>query len=69
MISGPYADCLLQMTGAQEHNLQIQINKGTSISTLKKFAPATVAGPVLVPSSQPWSAARFKEELRSSILI
>lgn len=29
------------------HNLQIQVNRQTSISTLKKLAPKTVAGPVL----------------------
>jgi len=57
------------MTSAQEHNLQIQINKGTSISTLKKFAPQTVAGPVLVPSGDPWTASKIKDELRNSMLV
>lgn len=49
------------MTTAHEHNLQIQINKGTKISTLKKLAPNTIAGPVLVPYENPWSAAEIKE--------
>jgi len=54
-----------QMTGSQEHyNLQIQVN-----TTLKKFAPKTAAGPVLVPSDNPWSAEKIKEELRNSIII
>jgi len=53
-----------QMTGSQEHyNLQIQVNKGTT------FASKTPAGPVLVPSDNPWSAEKIKEELRNSIII
>lgn len=59
----------VQMTTAQEHNLQVQVNKGTSISTLKKVAPATVAGPVLVPSGSPWSAADIRAQLLAKILI
>jgi len=57
------------MTSAQEHNLQVQINKGTSISTLKKFAPKTVAGPVLVPSKNPWSASTIRAALKEKVLI
>ncbi|KAF2255933.1 hypothetical protein BU26DRAFT_12098 [Trematosphaeria pertusa] len=57
------------MTSSQEYNLQVQINKGTTISTLKKFSPATVAGPVLVPSDDPWSASKIRNELIDNILI
>ncbi|KAK7935553.1 hypothetical protein PG985_001048 [Apiospora marii] len=39
------------LTAAKEHNLQIQINNGISITTLKPYAPNTVSGPVLVPQS------------------
>ncbi|KAK7953759.1 hypothetical protein PG996_014651 [Apiospora saccharicola] len=38
-------------TGAGEYNLQIQINNGILISSLKEYASMTVAGPVLVPQS------------------
>ncbi|KAL2206896.1 hypothetical protein CC79DRAFT_1398762 [Sarocladium strictum] len=57
------------MTSAQEHNLQVQINKGTTISTLKKFAPQTVAGPVLVPSEDPWAAEDIRAKLLASVKI
>ena len=30
-------------TGGKAYNLQIQVNKGTTISTLKKFAPKTAS--------------------------
>ncbi|KAJ7217077.1 hypothetical protein GGX14DRAFT_601928 [Mycena pura] len=36
-----------------KHNLQIQVNKNTTVSTLKKAVPNTVAGPILVPSDAP----------------
>ena len=57
------------MTSAQEHNLQVQVNKGTSISTLKKVAPNTVAGPVLVPSDNTWTASKIRDELKNMLLI
>ncbi|KAM0259449.1 hypothetical protein ACHAQJ_003344 [Trichoderma viride] len=57
------------MTTAQEHNLQVQINKNTTISTLKKFAPKTVAGPVLVPSNSPSSAADIRAQLLAKVSI
>lgn len=53
----------------QEHNLQVQVNKGTTISTLKKHAPSTVAGPVLVPSNDPWTADQIKSALLASMKI
>ncbi|KAK8065935.1 hypothetical protein PG997_012682 [Apiospora hydei] len=45
------------LTAAGEHNLQIQINNATSVTTLKTLAPNTIAGPVFVAqSSVPTSA-------------
>lgn len=53
----------------QKHNLQVQVNKGTSISSLKKLAPSTVAGPVLVPKEKPYTPAQIKKELSDNVLI
>ncbi|KAK0620852.1 hypothetical protein B0T14DRAFT_567568 [Immersiella caudata] len=52
------------MTSSGEYNLQVRINRGTSISTWKKFDSVTAAGPVLVPASESWSPSRIKEKLR-----
>ena len=57
------------MTGSREHNLQIQVNRGTTITTLKKLAPKTIAGPVLVPSGDPWPPSKIRDGLRDSMLI
>ncbi|KAK4063426.1 uncharacterized protein Triagg1_9446 [Trichoderma aggressivum f. europaeum] len=57
------------MTKKQEHNLQVQVNKGTTITSLKKVAPKTVAGPVLVKSKEPSSAADIRAELLAKMLI
>ena len=43
---------LSQFTKAGFYNLQIQVNYGTTISTLKNYAPRTIAGPVLVSPEQ-----------------
>ena len=50
-----------------KHNLQIQVNKGTSISTLKKVAPKTVAGPVLASTGD--SASTIRSGLLAKVLI
>ena len=50
-----------------KHNLQIQVNKGTGISTLKKTAPKTVAGPVFAASGD--SASTIRSALKGKILI
>ncbi|KAK8034619.1 hypothetical protein PG993_009614 [Apiospora rasikravindrae] len=39
------------LTTAGEHNLQIQVNNATSVTTLKPLAPNTIAGPVFVAQS------------------
>ncbi|KAF5963800.1 hypothetical protein FBULB1_13168 [Fusarium bulbicola] len=57
------------MTTDGKHNLQVQVNNGTTISTLKKVAPKTVAGPALVPSDGSWTAADIRAELLAKILI
>lgn len=53
----------------KKHNLQVQVNKGTSISSLKKLAPSTVAGPVLVPQENPYTPAQIKKGLSDKVLI
>lgn len=53
----------------QKHNLQIQANKETDISTLKKVAPKTVAGPVLVSSKEPETADAIKTKFKEAMLI
>ncbi|KAF2768103.1 hypothetical protein EJ03DRAFT_274905 [Teratosphaeria nubilosa] len=50
-----------------KHNLQVQVNNGTAISTLKKAAPKTVAGPVLVAAGT--SASDVRSELLGMMLI
>ncbi|KAI1177569.1 hypothetical protein F4777DRAFT_541438 [Nemania sp. FL0916] len=52
-----------------KHNLQIQINNETRISTLKKLAPKTVAGPVLVDPGKTPDPAKIKSDLKAKILI
>ncbi|KAI0346108.1 hypothetical protein BDW22DRAFT_1425635 [Trametopsis cervina] len=44
----------------QRHNLQVQINKQTTISTLKKHAPATVSTYLSAPGA---TAATVREGL------
>ncbi|ETS84909.1 hypothetical protein PFICI_02934 [Pestalotiopsis fici W106-1] len=57
------------MTTAGEHNLQVQVNNQTTISTLKKHAPKTVAGPVLVPKGNTTDAATIRASLLNELLI
>ncbi|CAZ82270.1 unnamed protein product [Tuber melanosporum] len=40
------------------YNLQIQINKGTTITSLRSSAPRTVAGPVLATGTESASVIR-----------
>ena len=58
-----------QMTSDKlpKHNLQIQVNKGTKISTLKNVAPRTVAGPVLAATGE--SASTIKSALLAKMLL
>jgi len=50
------------------HNLQVQINKETTITSLKKSAPQTVAT-LLVLKDNPPSAADIKNSLVEKITI
>ena len=54
--------------GERNHNLQVQVNKQTSITTLKKLAPSTVSM-ALVPESSPWSAEEIREEMLANRTI
>ncbi|KAI1425279.1 hypothetical protein F5Y12DRAFT_714322 [Xylaria sp. FL1777] len=53
----------------QSYNLQIQVNKETSISTLKKVAPTTVAGPVLVPKDKTPGPDDIRKEFSDSMKL
>ncbi|KAF5724335.1 hypothetical protein FMUND_933 [Fusarium mundagurra] len=53
------------MTTDGKHNIQVQV----TISTLKKVAPKTVAGPALVPSDGSWTPADIRADLLAKILI
>lgn len=55
-------------TKSAEHNLQIQINKETTISTLKKYAPRTVSH-VLVPKGAGWTAEEVRTKLNEGMNI
>ncbi|CDF35198.1 unnamed protein product [Chondrus crispus] len=50
------------------YNLQIQINRGTQLSTLKKFSPGTVST-VLAPIDPAMSAADIKASFRRNAKI
>lgn len=63
------ADKKTDENAGKKHNLQVQVNKGTSISSLKKLAPSTVAGPVLVPQENPYTPAQIKKGLSDKVLI
>ncbi|PQE17865.1 hypothetical protein CJF30_00010352 [Rutstroemia sp. NJR-2017a BBW] len=52
----------------QKHNLQIQINKQTTITSLKKSAPQTVATLLVLKNDAP-SAATIKQDLTTNIII
>ncbi|PUU82922.1 hypothetical protein B9Z19DRAFT_966241 [Tuber borchii] len=50
-----------------KYNLQIQINRGTKLTTLKKAAPATVAGPVLATGTE--SAETIRANFRATMKL
>jgi len=52
----------------KKHNLQVQINKETTITSLKKSAPQTVAT-LLVLKDNPPSAATIKKDLIAKITV
>jgi hypothetical protein len=51
-----------QMTTDGKFNLQIQANKGAKATSIRKFAPRTAAGPVIVGQDAP------AEEVRNMFL-
>jgi hypothetical protein len=59
-----------QMTSGNpaKHNLQVQINKGITISSLKKAAPQTIST-VIVPSDGSMSAQQIKNALTAALQI
>ncbi|KAF7297606.1 hypothetical protein MKEN_01383500 [Mycena kentingensis (nom. inval.)] len=57
------------VTEPAKHNIQIQVNNETSISTLKKSKGRTVAGPSLVPRDAPWDAETVRADLKNKIVL
>jgi hypothetical protein len=52
--------------GSKYFNLQVQVNKGCTQSTLAKLAPDSVAM-CLAPVKDPWSAAQIKSALLATV--
>jgi hypothetical protein len=52
----------------KNYNLQVQINKETSITSLKKSAPATVAM-VLVPEDMTMTPEQIRDALIADIRV
>ncbi|KAM6503280.1 hypothetical protein JOM56_000223 [Amanita muscaria] len=57
------------MTTKKEFNLQIQANKDASITSVKRIAPSTVAGPVLIGENEEVTAEEVRKKLHEKILI
>jgi len=52
-------------TGQKNYNIQVQVNRGTKISSLKN-KKGTLAM-ALVPADGSWNAERLRQELRAYI--
>ncbi|MCJ1264617.1 hypothetical protein MMC22_004491 [Lobaria immixta] len=52
-------------TGSEYFNIQIQVNRQTTISLLKKMSPVTVSL-VLVPVDANWTAAELRAKLMAA---
>ena len=50
----------------QKHNLQVQVNKGTTVTSLKPLAPDTVAKAVVAHDE---GASAIKQKLISTIMM
>ncbi|RDW61202.1 uncharacterized protein DSM5745_10700 [Aspergillus mulundensis] len=55
------------ITSNDEWNLQIQVNFKPKTPSLRKFAPKTVAGPVLVSRSEPLTGEEIRQALRDTV--
>lgn len=55
-------------TSDKSYNLQIQANKGTKITTLKKVAPKTVSH-VIVPADAEWTADELRAKFKAASRI
>lgn len=52
----------------QKYEIQVQINKETAVSTLKKVAPSTVST-ALVPDDDSMTPAQVREELLKNAML
>ncbi|KAM5370598.1 hypothetical protein ACJZ2D_008424 [Fusarium nematophilum] len=57
------------ITSGGEWNLQIQVNYSATSTSLRRFAPNTIAGPVLVPMTNPMTPDEIRAELRSTYVV
>ncbi|MCJ1470086.1 hypothetical protein MMC07_008731 [Pseudocyphellaria aurata] len=55
-------------TGSKEFNVQIQVNKQTTISTLKGVAPRSVSH-ILIPIDAKWTAAEVRAKLKAASML
>lgn len=53
-------------TNSKKFNIQIQVNRETTIISLKEVAPNTVSH-ILVPVDATWTAARVRTELKAAV--
>ena len=58
-----------QITSQRQYNLQIQANKNAPITSVRKIAPKTVAGPVLIGQAEVVTAAEVRRRLHAAVLI
>ena len=57
------------MTADKKFNLQIQANNQAKTTSVRKLAPKTVAGPVLIGEFETVTADQVRKKLHDSILI
>jgi hypothetical protein len=55
--------------GSRYHNLQIQANKQSQVTSVKKLAPKTVAGPVEVGTTENLTAKDVRERFLDKVLF
>lgn len=55
-------------TGSKAYNVQIQVNKGTSIKTLKGFAPKS-ATTLIIPVDAGWTPDEVRAKFKANKVI
>ncbi|KAF4472226.1 hypothetical protein FALBO_862 [Fusarium albosuccineum] len=57
------------ITSSGDWNLQIQVNSGATTTSLKRLAPRTIAGPVLVSPTAPLAPDQIRAEFKRTFGI